>query len=414
MTDTTNSADLESNENSDVESDSLESVYENFESAWVKTPYPSLREYLSESNDEVKTTLLIELIQIDMERRWRTDGTLPAADSLPARPTVADYVSAFPECGCLEDVPVELLAAEFRIRHLWGDCPDVTDFLAQFPERVEELQQACDDVVSNLSSQPTQDFSGTSEPKPNDATPKNNAAAAVRSPEKSYQSLSEGMQISHYSLTRQIGKGGFGVVFQARNLDRPYQECAVKLIRPDRVAAPKLAQRFQQEIEALTGLSHPNIACATDAGEWKGVLFLVLEYVEGVPVNRLVRQKPGLTIADTCEIIRQTAIGLQHIHEMKRAHRDLKPSNLMVTRDGVVKILDLGMARLLDIEDRDERLTSIGDVMGTPDYMAPEQWQDSGERSTFELTSTVWDAPCTVCWPVSLPSPAQRTSTRWL
>ena len=201
------------------------------------------------------------------------------------------------------------------------------------------------------------------------------------------------MQISHYRLIKQIGKGGFGVVFQARNLDRPYQECAVKLIRPDRVAAPKLAQRFKQEIEALTGLSHRNIACATDSGEWEGVLFLVLEYVDGIPVNRLIRRKPGLTIADACEIARQAAIGLQHIHEMKRAHRDVKPSNLMVTCDGLVKILDLGMARLLDIEDQEERLTSIGDIMGTPDYMAPEQWQDS---SQVDIRADIYSLGCTL------------------
>ena len=382
-----------SGEGREPDNDSLESVYERFESAWLETPYPNIRGYLSETRDDFQTTLLVELIQIDMERRWRAAESSPADDPLPDRPSVADYVAAFPECGRLENVPVELLAAEFRIRHLWGDCPEVAVFLGQFPERARELKEACSAAVSDLSMQPTQDFAGKQKSKSNDATPEEHTSPIEKSPELSFQSLSEGMQISHYLLERQIGKGGFGVVFQARNLDRPYQTCAVKLIRPDRVASPKLAERFKQEIEALTGLMHPNIACSTDSGEWEGVLFLVLEFVEGVPVSRLVRRKAGLTVADACEIVRQTAIGLQHLHEQKRAHRDIKPSNLMVTPDGVVKILDLGMARLLDIEDRDERLTSIGDVMGTPDYMAPEQWQDA---SQVDIRGDIYSLGCTL------------------
>ncbi|MFT5095081.1 MAG: hypothetical protein ACI93T_003928, partial [Porticoccaceae bacterium] len=207
MTETTQNGSV-GDEGSEQDSDSLESVYEKFESAWAEKPYPSLREYLSESGDEFRTTLLIELIQIDMERRWRTDGPLlPADDSLPARPKVTDYVSAFPECGSLENVPVELLAAEFRIRHQWGDCPEIAVFLAQFPERAEELKKACGDAVSDLSMQPTQDLVGQSEPKSSDPTPKDHAASPQKSPERSYQSLSEGMQISHYWLIKQIGKG---------------------------------------------------------------------------------------------------------------------------------------------------------------------------------------------------------------
>ena len=385
---------------SELGSNLLESVYEKFESAWVETPYPNLRKYLTDHDEQARKTLLIELIQIDMERRWRATETSPADDTLPPCPSVADYVSAFPECGSVNDLPIEVLAFEFRVRNLWGNRPNVTEFVSQFPSRREELQKLCDEVVSNLTARCTSD--STAEPQqvdqetilePIGPPPNQNGDGVQHSPEQSYQSLSEGMQISHYSLQRQIGKGGFGVVFEAVNLDRPYQQCAIKLIRPDRVASLKLSERFKQEIATLTGLSHPNIACATDSGEWKGVLFLVLEYVDGTPVNRLVRRKPGLTIADACEIVRQTAIGLQHIHEKKRTHRDLKPSNLMVTSDDTIKILDLGLARLLDIEDQEERLTSIGDVMGTPDYMAPEQWQDASQT---DIRADIYSLGCTL------------------
>jgi serine/threonine protein kinase len=383
-------------------SEELESLYEEFESAWVKTPYPDLRGYLSsyssQSGSEFQAAALVELIQIDLERRWKSDGNVPATDPLPARPQVKDYVAALPECRSLDDVPVELLAFEFRVRHLWGDAPNISDFVGQFPERGAALQDACEKVTSNLSTHATQNLPPADNGRPGCSNTEQTAVTdergiAPQTAEKSFRSLSEGMQISHYTLRRQIGKGGFGVVFEAQNLDRPYQQCAIKLIRPDLVARPKLAERFKQEITALTGLSHPNIACATDHGEWEGVVYLVLEYVDGLPVNGFVRRQPRLSLADACELVRQAAIGLQHIHEKQRTHRDIKPSNLMVTTDGTVKILDLGLARLTDIEDEEERLTSLGDVMGTPDYMAPEQWQDS---SKVDIRGDVYSLGCTL------------------
>jgi eukaryotic-like serine/threonine-protein kinase len=143
----------------------------------------------------------------------------------------------------------------------------------------------------------------------------------------------------------------------------------------------------------LAGLSHPNITCATESGNWQGVSYLVMEDVEGQPLNTSVRQHGAVSIANACELVRQASLGMQHLHEKKCTHRDLKPSNLMLTPDGVVKILDLGMARLMDIDDPEERLTSIGDVMGTPDYMAPEQWQDS---SIVDIRGIIYSPGCTL------------------
>ena len=345
-------------------------------------------------DSESRTTVTVQLIRIDLERRWKTDGHAPVGDPLQARPHVNDYVTVLTAFSDIEEVPIELLAFEFRIRHLWGDGPGIKDFTGQFvPKRRTALQDACEKVISNISMQASQNLPYEQNAGANEAIPTSKVGSDVNGAEKSFRSLSEGMQISHYSLQRQIGKGGFGVVFEAVNLDRPYQQCAIKLIRPDRVASPKLAERFKQEIATLTGLSHPNIACATDSGDWKGVPYLVLELIVGSPVSRLVRRNPGLTIADACEIVRQTAIGLQHIHEKNRTHRDIKPSNLMVTSDGGVKILDLGLARLLDIEDQEERLTSIGEVIGTPDYMAPEQWRDS---SQVDIRGDIYSLGCTL------------------
>lgn len=396
MSDTTNSGFGSQSEGLD-DSSTLESLYEKFESAWVQTPFPDLRNYLGENTGESQVTLLAELIQIDLERRWRSDVAVPAADPIPARPKIEDYLTALPEFESLDQIPLEVIVAEFRVRQIWGDQPDLSDFVSRFPQRSSELKQACAKLELDSSVQPTQEFQRDSNSEGDagagSSTSNESLTHVENSPEQSFRSLNAGMQVSHYSLTEQIGKGGFGVVFLAQNLDRPYQQCAIKLIRPDRVTAPKLTARFKQEIAALTGLSHPNIACASDSGEWQGVLFLVMEYINGKSLKKFTSRHRQTPVADACELVRQAAVGLQHIHEMNRTHRDLKPSNLMLTADGIVKILDLGMARLTDIEDQEERLTSLGDVMGTPDYMAPEQWQDS---SQVDIRGDIYSLGCTL------------------
>ena len=103
--------------------------------------------------------------------------------------------------------------------------------------------------------------------------------------------------------------------------------------------------RFHREMEAVGRLDHPNIVRAYDAGEAEGQFFLVMEFVDGANLSLLVRSGGPLDIADACEIIRQAAIGLQHAHEHGLVHRDVKPSNLMLATTGIVKVLDLGLAR---------------------------------------------------------------------
>src|SRR5262249_21741157 len=122
---------------------------------------------------------------------------------------------------------------------------------------------------------------------------------------------------------------------------------ALKRIRPERLSRPEIGQRFLREIQALANLSHPNIITAHHADRFGDSLYLVMEFVDGTDLHRLVRAQGPLTGAQAAAYIRQAALGLQHIHEQGLVHRDIKPSNLMVERSGqVVKILDLGLALL--------------------------------------------------------------------
>jgi serine/threonine protein kinase len=181
-----------------------------------------------------------------------------------------------------------------------------------------------------------------------------------------------------YQLLRKLGQGGMGSVYEAVHT-RLHKRVAVKVLPEWRVSDPQALARFSREMATLGGLAHPNIVSATDAGEAGGHHYLVMEYVDGLNLSALVSRCGPLSHADAAEIIRQAANGLQYAHEHGRVHRDIKTANLMLSATGEVKILDLGLALLREGNPVGEELTltSGGQIMGTADYMAPEQWLDS-------------------------------------
>lgn len=192
------------------------------------------------------------------------------------------------------------------------------------------------------------------------------------------QERGQELLLGSYVLLERLGEGGMGQVFKARNW-KLGQIVALKVIQPDRLANPNAVKRFQREIRAAASLSHPNIVHALDADHVGSTHMLVMEYVEGTDLSQLVKQSGPVSVRKACEYIRQAALGLQHAHEQGLVHRDIKPSNLLLASQGsVVKILDFGLARLAEGAPGETAtcLTQSGLVVGTPDYMAPEQVRD--------------------------------------
>lgn len=187
-------------------------------------------------------------------------------------------------------------------------------------------------------------------------------------------------EIGPYELIRPIGQGGMGYVMLARHkhLDK---EVAVKILPSTPWQVPSEEARFQREIRAVGKLEHPSIVTALDAGKYQGTHFLAMEYVDGLDLSRLAKALGPLSIPDACELVRQTALGLSYAHSEGIVHRDVKPSNLMLDRTGKVKILDFGLAQLQPWDDGCADLTSVGQLMGTLDYMAPEQAEHGGAVS---------------------------------
>jgi serine/threonine protein kinase len=200
-------------------------------------------------------------------------------------------------------------------------------------------------------------------------------------------------QLRQYRLLEELGRGGMGMVFKARHA-RLNQTVAVKLIRPDRRHDLQAVARFQRETGALGELRHPNLIQVTDADEVEGWDFLVMEYVEGLDLGRLLRSVQRLEVADACEVARQAALGLQYVHDRGLVHRDLKPSNLLLSTTGQVKVLDWGLVRRPAGQAVDEGLTGFGMLMGTADFMAPEQGQDphrvDGRADLYALGCTLY------------------------
>jgi serine/threonine protein kinase len=201
------------------------------------------------------------------------------------------------------------------------------------------------------------------------------------------QGRTRDLRIGPYLLLDRLGEGGMGAVFKAQH-QHMGRVVALKVIRKDRLSNPKAVQRFFQEARAAARLHHPNIVLAFDAGEANGTHFLSMEYVDGQDLSRLVHDVGPLPVAQACDYIRQAALGLQQAHERGLVHRDIKPGNLLVTLEptgesmatgrmpawGTVKVLDLGLARLeQEMTEQDRALTREGAVLGTPDYLAPEQ-----------------------------------------
>jgi eukaryotic-like serine/threonine-protein kinase len=187
----------------------------------------------------------------------------------------------------------------------------------------------------------------------------------------------KGFQIGSYLILDQIGTGGMGQVYLAEHTAMR-RLVALKVFPPYSSDDEVAKERFLREARAAAALDHPNIVRVFDLCQEGRLLYLVMEYVEGVSLQALVVRHGALEVATACHYARQIAFGLEHAHELGFVHRDIKPANLLLDRSGVIRILDLGLVR--SEADAESGLTQQLDsksILGTADYLAPEQAVDS-------------------------------------
>ena len=280
------------------------------------------------------------------------------------RPSISEFLKPLP--SETRDVALhELLVLDVEYRREQDAPPNIDEYVAEFPELDPKWLQ---DLIAETSS---------------------NAAADTDGDENTPTVMGD------YQVVGKIGHGGMGTVYKAvhRIMKRTV---ALKVIHRDVASDPARRKRFQREVEAAARLSHPNIVTAHDAGEHDGSLYLICEYIDGCDLGHLINSRGPLPFAQAVDCIRQAARGLAYAHQQGVFHRDIKPANLLLAHDGVVKILDMGLARMTAATDTTASrsdLTMEGAVFGTVDYMAPEQARNS---KSADQRSDLYSLGCTL------------------
>jgi serine/threonine-protein kinase len=388
----------------------LSQIVYDFEAAHQNGDTPRLQDFVPADAPD-RTAVAAELVRIDLEYRGKR-GLPISADQ---------YLTPFPELASDKELLRELIEAESRARQSGdssktpgphgrrltesGDAAYAS--LGAPPARAPEALATVTDLLDALRQSQLlgpgrlEELAGDLPSPPPEAPAL--AGDLVRrgwlTPFQAEQLLhgrGRALVLGPYVLLERLGEGGMGTVYKARHRSME-RVVALKVIRPERLAQGDTAQRFQREIRALAQLSHANIVTAYHADCAGDTSFLVMEYVAGTDLYRLVEASGPLAVHQACDFIRQAALALQHAYECGLVHRDVKPSNLLLMRDRpVIKLLDLGLARheaACESATAPGELTREGVMLGTPDYMAPEQAVDPRRA---DIRADVYSLGCTL------------------
>ena len=197
-------------------------------------------------------------------------------------------------------------------------------------------------------------------------------------------------KLGDYEILSKLGEGGMGAVYRARHVPMD-RIVALKVLSKELSKDEQFVQRFYREARASAKLEHPNVVLGYDVGQAGGLHYFAMEFIDGQSVQDLLDNEGPMDVAEAVRIVRDVASALAHAQTIKMVHRDVKPGNIMLTKQGVVKLADLGLAKQID---QDSGLTQTGAGFGTPYYMAPEQAKNAkyvdGRSDIYALGATLY------------------------
>ena len=320
----------------------LDQLCDAFESQWSNGERPDIADFLERADSADHDDLFAELLALELDYRSDHDET-PRAD---------EYTSRFPDrAGAIDRV--------------FADCGLVDDAL--FIDRLASSGLRSAEQIERIRGEERGDLSVS------DLLIDRGALTPWQADMIKTGRL-QGLLLNEYEILEPIGAGGMGQVFRALHR-RMNRFVAVKVLPGQAFASNTAAQRFQQEARTAARLTHPNIVMTLDAGHHEGTEFIVMEYIDGVDLSALVKRDGPLALKRAIDIVLRIAEALKYAHEQGVIHRDLKPHNVMIDDEERVRILDLGLASMVDSDGGG--LTMTGQFVGTPDYVAPEQAADA-------------------------------------
>ena len=389
---------------SDIDDTKIDALLDRFDQAWSSGDAPEIRDYVPASGElQTRRALIIELIMIDLERRWRaarackSRGIASSTETsrLPAMPTIEDYLVRYPELGPIETIPLDLIGEEYRVRQIWGDRPPHKEFLQRYPRRSLRplLNQIDREYRSTSDTNPAstqRSESGTlvyRDLRRQDLANTQNVEKTINSEGPTSDSRvdhqSRKRRFGDYELINEIARGGMGVVYKARQL-KLNRICALKMILSGTLAGAADIMRFQAEAESAACLDHPGIVPIYEVGEHAGQHYFSMGFVDGTSLQDQLREGPLLP-RDAAVVVQKVAQAVAYAHSKGIVHRDLKPANVLVDHHGNPRVTDFGLAkRLTD----DSQLTVTGQILGTPSFMPPEQ--AAGRTSEVNELSDVY------------------------
>jgi hypothetical protein len=370
-----------------ADSAEVEAEFERFETAWRSGSPPNIEQFLSDvsgsaemRDSEKRRHVLVELVAIDLERRWRSTSARSLSTvktdqagtrELPPKPQLEDYAQRFPTLVDSGELPIDLIAHEYRVRILWGDRPSISEYTTRFPAQADAVRRE----LTRIHRETSDSHVATDHPisQADDVVSHHEAPTIGIADAVLADSRQEAPpeRIGRFEITGVLGSGSFGVVYRA-NDPQLKREVAIKVPRPGCVAALGGTSGYLAEARNIASLDHAGIVPVYEVGcSDDGQCYVVSKLMSGGDLEQLT-QDAHLSYERSAELVAYVADALHHAHCRGLVHRDVKPANILLDAQGNPLLADFGLAM------HENDFGSGPGYVGTPTYMSPEQARVEG------------------------------------